>query len=179
MHGRSRRQWRAPRPHSPRSTLPGSRLWCPEHFPSHVAGAVSQTPIKGIRGRCSRTPPATLDAVGDAANCARRLPRYSSTPDAAVRAVPARLLLLCLPLESRGYLSRATGPSIRRRWSAASPGGIGSRGRARRYGSWTSEAGVLGASVPTCETDANSPKQHLCELLQSPLESGSMSNEFA
>jgi hypothetical protein len=83
--------------------------------------------------RCSR------DANALATERPRRASRWrgSSCPEAAVRAVPARLLLLCLLQE---FVANGGGrPSGRRRRSAASPGRTGSRGCAGRRGWWRSK----------------------------------------
>jgi hypothetical protein len=61
-------------------------------------------------------------------------------PKAAVRAMSARLLLLCLLFRS-SWLT-VEGGRGRRRHSAASPGRTGSRGRVGRRGWWRSTAGV-------------------------------------
>jgi hypothetical protein len=63
-------------------------------------------------------------------------------PEAAVWAVPARLLLLCLLLRS-SWLTVEGDRQGRRRQSAASPGRTGSRGRVGRRGWWRSDPAVL------------------------------------
>jgi len=63
-------------------------------------------------------------------------------PKAAVRAMPARLLLLCVLLRS-SWLT-AEGGRDRRRHSAASPGRTGSRGRVGGRGWWRSVATASG-----------------------------------
>jgi hypothetical protein len=66
-------------------------------------------------------------------------------PEAAVRAVPARLLLLCLLLGS-SWLT-VDGGCGRRRQSAASPGRTGSRGRVGQRGWWRSKPAAVAAPI--------------------------------
>jgi len=73
-------------------------------------------------------------------------------PKAAVRAMSARLLLLCLLFRS-SWLT-VTGGRGRRRHSAASPGRTGSRGRVGRRGWWRSEARASVRELGSIETSA-------------------------
>ena len=78
--------------------------------------------------------------------------RDRATPDATVRAVPARLLLLCLPFQEFAANDRGPVPSRQRRRSAASPWRMGSRGRSRRCGSWRSIGAVSRSRWSSRET---------------------------
>ena len=84
------------------------------------------------------SPLPSCHCFGDAGAARTSRPRDSICPNPAVRAVPARLLLLCLLLGS-SWLT-VDGGCGRRRQSAASPGRTGSRGRVGRRGWWRSEA---------------------------------------
>ena len=76
-----------------------------------------------------------------------RRARSRLTPGAAaVRAMPARLLLLYLLLRSSWLTGGARPPGQRRR-SAASPGWTGSRGRVGRRGWWRSKRAVSAAGI--------------------------------
>jgi hypothetical protein len=78
----------------------------------------------------------------DSAGPVGRARRDRVCPKAAVRAMPARLLLLCVLFRS-SWLT-VEGGRGRRRHSAASPGRTGSRGRVGRRGWWRSVATASG-----------------------------------
>jgi hypothetical protein len=79
-------------------------------------------------------------------------------PVAAVRAVPAKLLLSYLLLKSSWL--RVDGDGGRRRQSAASPGRTCSRGRVGRRGGWRSKGAASWASVDELRPVRSSPEQH-------------------
>ena len=85
-----------------------------------------------------------------------RRSRCPLTPDAAVRAVSGRLLLLCSLLRSSLL---TVGPSDRRRRSDASPGRTGSRSRVGWRGCWRSTGAVSRAALGPIEAAANSPME--------------------
>jgi hypothetical protein len=81
--------------------------------------------------------------------------RDSLCPKAAVRAMPSRLLLLCVLFRS-SWLA-VEGGRGRRRQSAASPGRTGRRGRVGRRGWWRSAAAASARLDPGAETCCLTP----------------------